>query len=73
VMVTVVLLKLASMKAMPAVTFFFFVVVLAAFDMVLRGNFRSEWNDGYLRSFTPFLPATVFLGPLRVRALVRVR
>jgi hypothetical protein len=27
----------------------------------------------YLRSFTPFLPATVFFGPLRVRALVRVR
>ena len=27
----------------------------------------------YLRSLTPFLPATVFFGPLRVRALVRVR
>jgi hypothetical protein len=27
----------------------------------------------YLRSFTPFLPATVFFGPLRVLALVRVR
>jgi hypothetical protein len=27
----------------------------------------------YLRSFTPFLPATVFFGPFRVRALVRVR
>jgi hypothetical protein len=26
-----------------------------------------------LRSLTPFLPATVFLGPFRVRALVRVR
>jgi hypothetical protein len=27
----------------------------------------------YRMSFTPFLPATVFFGPLRVRALVRVR
>lgn len=27
----------------------------------------------YLRSLTPFLPATVFRGPLRVRAFVRVR
>ncbi len=27
----------------------------------------------YRRSFTPFFPATVFLGPLRVRAFVRVR
>src|SRR5262249_19545506 len=27
----------------------------------------------YLASFTPFLPATVLRGPLRVRALVRVR
>ena len=27
----------------------------------------------YRKSFTPFLPATVFFGPLRVRALVRVR
>ena len=27
----------------------------------------------YLRSLTPFLPATVFFGPFRVRALVRVR
>lgn len=27
----------------------------------------------YFISFTPFLPATVFFGPLRVRALVRVR
>lgn len=29
--------------------------------------------SGYLRSLTPFFPATVFLTPLRVRALVFVR
>ena len=27
----------------------------------------------YFKSLTPFLPATVFFGPFRVRALVRVR
>lgn len=27
----------------------------------------------YFMSLTPFLPATVFFGPLRVRAFVRVR
>jgi hypothetical protein len=27
----------------------------------------------YFKSFTPFLPATVFRGPLRVRAFVFVR
>lgn len=32
-----------------------------------------ESQSDYFKSLTPFLPATVFLGPLRVRALVRVR
>ncbi len=36
------------------------------------GNKASELRN-YRKSLTPFLPATVFRGPLRVRALVRVR
>jgi hypothetical protein len=41
-------------------------------DFAQRGHFVDP-DRHYRRSFTPFLPATVFLGPLRVRALVRVR
>ena len=38
-----------------------------------RGDCPASLHQRYLRSLTPFLPATVFLGPLRVRALVLVR
>lgn len=34
---------------------------------------KARLGRRYRRSLTPFLPATVFFGPLRVRALVRVR
>ena len=30
-------------------------------------------SQNYRKSFTPFLPATVFRGPFRVREFVRVR
>ncbi len=33
----------------------------------------GECTKDYRKSLTPFLPATVFRGPFRVRALVRVR
>jgi hypothetical protein len=34
---------------------------------------RGEHQSYYRNSLTPFLPATVFRGPFRVRAFVRVR
>jgi hypothetical protein len=39
----------------------------------LNGVLFCRKADDYRRSLTPFLPATVFLGPLRVRAFVLVR
>ena len=90
VIVTVVLLNVAWMKAMPTVTlrriFLFFVFATATQLLYKFAQFRSRQpkpalsrrrtppcNVNYRRSFTPFLPATVFFGPFRVRALVRVR
>src|SRR5207253_8540740 len=75
VIVTIVLLNVALMCATPRVTplrIFFFAPAFAppaglpaASAMVPLLYFPS--------SFTPFLPATVFRGPLRVRAFERVR
>jgi len=73
VIVTLVLLKLALMWAIPTVT------LRRALRRLLFAIFRGQGSGdqgsgwGYFKSFTPFFPATVFLGPLRVRALVRVR
>ena len=39
---------------------------------VVAANKKLELRN-YRKSLTPFFPATVFLGPLRVRELVRVR
>lgn len=41
--------------------------------LVRRLSSPQGTTEDYRRSLTPFLPATVFFGPLRVRALVRVR
>ena len=100
VIVTIVLLKVATMWAIPTVTlrravffltFVFFAPLagLAALAALVAlatwcytpNKFRP-WSvatdnrlrtTDYLKSLTPFFPATVFLGPLRVRALVLVR
>src|SRR6266496_6162472 len=78
VMVTIVLLKVLLMWACPWAMFFFSLrlTFLTAPARVLGGIFlrfsRSQWpSDCY---FLPafFLPAMVFFGPLRVRALVLV-
>ena len=45
---------------------FFFAVRLVDLAMV-------QSPPGYFIPFTDFLPATVFLGPFRLRAFVRVR
>ncbi len=37
------------------------------------GEFQGVAGTAYRRSLTPFFPATVFFGPFRVRAFVRVR
>ena len=60
VSVTCVLLNDALMWAMPL-------------EMFLRGLRFVVLAMAYFIPFTDFLPATVFLGPLRLRALVRVR
>lgn len=89
VMVTVVLLKLALMWAIPTVTLrrllrrfgFALATVRDTPKKVLYDTNRAiglsrpicSRHYRYRRSLTPFLPATVFFGPLRVRALVRVR
>src|SRR3954453_10931794 len=88
-MVTMVLLNVALMWAMPRLTlrrclrFLLLATVLVPVDPMAYGGGQLP-ADGpqedfprqvtYLpASLTPFLPATVFRGPLRVRALVRVR
>jgi hypothetical protein len=63
VIVTVVLLNVALMCATPSVTL----------RRTLRRFVFATDSIPYFRSLTPFLPATVFFGPFRVRALVRVR
>ena len=60
VIVTSVLLKLALMQTMPRATLRLVLFVLRDCAIVYR------------ISLTDFLPATVFLGPFRVRALVFV-
>jgi len=81
VIVTVVLLKVALMYAMPTATFrrvLRRVLVEAALATGEPAPLKVVLcyvlaHDDYRRSFTPFFPATVFFGPFRVRALVRVR
>ena len=97
VIVTIVLLKVATMWAIATVTlrravFFLTFVFFAPLALLLTLLALATWcstpnkfypwsvvsgqlkrTTDYLRSLTPFFPATVFLGPLRVRALVLVR
>src|SRR5437867_2161665 len=101
VIVTIVLLNVALMWAIPRVTplriFFFLaaafaavaglpapVVAVSAMDLPVGATLVSPIAcceratqvpplHHLLNSFTPFLPATVFLGPFLVRALDRVR
>ena len=78
VIVTMVLLKDALMYAIPDATLrlilrFFVAVVFAILQchiIMITPEYRLNC---YRKSLTPFFPATVFLGPFRVRALVRVR
>lgn len=78
VIVTVVLLKLALIWAMPTVTLrralrrLLLATAIPYFMHFTRWNIRHS-SFTYFMSLTPFFPATVFFGPLRVRALVRVR
>ena len=73
VIVTVVLLKLALMWAIPTVTLRR--ALRRLLFAIFQGSVVRELGSAsdYFKSFTPFFPATVFLGPFRVRALVRVR
>src|SRR5439155_8129890 len=64
VIVTIVLLNVDLMCAWPCTTFFF---------SFLRAFFALGFAIGYFFPLTFFLPATVFFGPLRVRAFVCVR
>jgi hypothetical protein len=56
---------------------FFFLTAVVVVVVVACATFGHSLVDNrclnYLKSLTPFLPATVFFGPFRVRALVRVR
>src|SRR5437870_5176645 len=47
--------------------------VAAGLAFLALGHGLLSRYPNYLKSLTPFLPATVLRGPLRVRALVRVR
>src|ERR1700739_4494728 len=79
--VTMVLLKVALMWATPRLTFRralrFLLLATVPTLLIADGRFAfqpASCNPHQPRcSLTPFLPATVFRGPLRVRALVRVR
>src|SRR5579864_2282030 len=70
VMVTMVLLKVALMWATPRLT-----LRRCLRFLLLATNYLLPRCGGCQPriSLTPFLPATVLRGPLRVRALVRVR
>src|SRR5262249_40076300 len=77
VMVTIVLLNVALMWATPRLTFrraLRFLVFATDATLLPSPRVATRRLLNYPRiSLTPFLPATVFRGPLRVRALVRVR
>src|SRR5262245_58892540 len=77
VIVTIVLLNVLLTCAWPKETFFFSLrrTFLAAPAVLLLGGMWCQSSCRGLGYFLPgfFLPATVFFGPLRVRALVRVR
>jgi hypothetical protein len=73
VIVIRVLLKVAFIWTTPFATFFLTLRFAATFAIV-QNLMHQIMKTNYPRiSFTPFFPATVFLGPLRVLALVRVR
>jgi len=84
VIVIKVLLKVAFMCATARAIFLLifrlvlFAIIFSCPCVVLYSTQFAAWfvvwaiNCDYRFSFTPFLPATVFLGPLRVRALLWV-
>jgi hypothetical protein len=69
VMVTIVLLKLDLMWAWACAMFFF----SRRRGFLAPDFFGGKSPDSFYFFVAFFLPATVFLGPLRVRALVWVR
>src|SRR5262245_34634679 len=72
VMVTIVLLNVAWMCATPRLTFrrALRFLLFATWQSPKAHRLQQVGFPGYRISFTPFLPATVFRGPLRVRAFV---